>query len=89
MSGYAYFRYANTVLADGAEEIITLIQRSKRRYRNILWNMKSITMHKRSYGHPLYLVLTPYVLTCVLPLGTAGSGREYEVDSAHLSLTLI
>ena len=62
-----------------------MIQRSKQRYSNMLWNMRSITRHKRSYGHPLHLDLTPYVLTCVLPLGTVCSGRESEVESAHLS----
>ena len=29
------------------------------------------------------------VLTCVLPLGTVSSGRESEVESAHLFLTII
>ena len=33
--------------------------------------------------------LTPDVLTCVLPLGTVSSGRESEVESAHLFLTII
>ena len=46
-------------------------------------------MHKRSYGHPLHPDLTPDVLTCVLPLGTVSSGRESEVESAHLFLTII
>ena len=53
------------------------------------WNMWSITRHKRSYGHPLHPDLTPDVLTCVLPLGTVSSGREIEVESAHLFLTII
>ena len=66
-----------------------LIQRSKQRYSNMLWNMWSITRHKRSYGHPLHPDLTPDVLTCVLPLGTVSSGRESEVESAHLFLTII
>ena len=66
-----------------------MIQRSKQRYRNMLWNMRSITRHKRSYGHPLHPDLTPDVLTCVLPLGTVSSGREIEVESAHLFLTII
>ena len=66
-----------------------LIQRSKQRYSNMLWNMRSITRHKRSYGHPLHPDLTPDVLTCVLPLGTVSSGRESEVESAHLFLTII
>ena len=55
----------------------------------MLWNMWSITRHKRSYGHPLNPDLTPDVLTCVLPLGTVSSGRESEVESAHLFLTII
>ena len=55
----------------------------------MLWNMRSITRHKRSYGHPLHPDLTPDVLTCVLPLGTVSSGRESEVESAHLFLTII
>ena len=66
-----------------------LIQRSKQRYSNMLWNMRSITRHKRSCGHPLHPDLTPDVLTCVLPLGTVSSGRESEVESAHLFLTII
>ena len=66
-----------------------MIQRSKQRYSNMLWNMQSITRHKRSYGHPLHPDLTPDVLTCVLPLGTVSSGRESEVESAHLFLTII
>ena len=66
-----------------------LIQRSKQRYSNMLWNMRSITRHKRSYGHPLHPDLTPDVLTCVLPLGTVSSGRESEVESSHLFLTII
>ena len=66
-----------------------MIQRSKQRYSNMLWNMRSITRHKRSYGHPLHPDLTPDVLTCVLPLGTVSSGRESEVTSAHLFLTII
>ena len=66
-----------------------LIQRSKQRYSNMLWNMWSITRHKRSYGHPLHPDLTPDVLTCVWPLGTVSSGRESEVESAHLFLTII
>ena len=44
---------------------------------------------QRSYGHPLHPDLTPDVLTCVLPPGTVSSGRESEVDSAHLFLTII
>ena len=28
-------------------------------------------------------------MTCVLPLGTVSSGRESEVESAHLFLTII
>ena len=55
----------------------------------MLWNMRSITRHKRSYGYPLHPDLTPDVLTCVLPLGTVSSGRESEVESAHLFLTII
>ena len=55
----------------------------------MLWNMRSITRHKRSYGHPLHPDLIPDVLTCVLPLGTVSSGRESEVESAHLFLTII
>ena len=66
-----------------------MIQRSKQRYSNMLWNMRSITRHKRSYGHPLHPDLTPDVLTCVLPLGTVSSGRESEVESAHFFLTVI
>ena len=66
-----------------------MIQRSKQRYSSMLWNMWSITRHKRSYGHPLHPDLTPGVLTCVLPLGTVSSGRESEVESAHLFLTII
>ena len=66
-----------------------MIQWSKQRYSNMLWNMRSIPRHKRSYGHPLHPDLTPDVLTCVLPLGTVSSGRESEVESAHLFLTII
>ena len=66
-----------------------MIQRSKQRYSDMLWNMRSITMHNRSYGHPLHPDLTPDVLTCVLPLGTVSSGKEGEVESAQLFLTII
>ena len=66
-----------------------MIQRSKQRYSNMFWNMRSITRHKRSYGHPLHPDLTPDLLTCVLPLGTVSSGRESDVESAHLFLTII
>ena len=66
-----------------------MIQRSKQRYSNMLWNMRSITRHKRSYGHPLHPDLTPKVWTCVLPLGTVSSGRESEVESAHHFLSII
>ena len=55
----------------------------------MLWNMWSITRQKRSYGHPMHPDLTPDVLTCVLPLGKVSSGRESEVESAHLYLTII
>ena len=61
-----------------------LIQRSKQRYSNMLWIMRNITRHKRSYGHPIHPDLTPDVLTCVLPLGTVSSRRESEVESVHL-----
>ena len=44
---------------------------------------------QRSNGHPLHPDLTPDGLTCVLPLGTVSSGRESEVESAHLFLTII
>ena len=66
-----------------------MIQRSKQRCSNMLWNIWSITRHKRSYGHLLHPDLTPDVLTCVLPLGTVSSGRESDVESAHLFLTII
>ena len=66
-----------------------MIQRSKQRYSNMLWNMRSITRHKRSYGHPLHPDLTPDVLTCGLPMGTVSSGRESEVESVHFFLTII
>ena len=66
-----------------------MIQRPKQRYSNMLWNMWSITRDKRSYGNPLHPDLTLDVLTCVLPLGTVSSGRESEVESAHLFLTII
>ena len=55
----------------------------------MLWNMRYITRHKISYGHPLHPELTPDVLTCVLPLDTVSSGRESEVESVHLFLTII
>ena len=55
----------------------------------MLWNMRGITRHKRSYGHPLHPELTLDVLICVLPLGTVSSGRESEAESAHLFLTII
>ena len=66
-----------------------MIQRSKQRYSNMLWNMRSILRYKISYGHPLHPDLTPDVLICVLPLGTVSSGRESEVESANLFLTII
>ena len=50
--------------------------------------MRSITRHK-SYAHPLHPDLTPDVLTCILPLGTVSSGRESEVESECLFLTII
>ena len=67
----------------------TAIQQHVVEHVEMLWNMWSITRHKRSYGHPLHPDLTPDVLTCVLPLGTVSSGRESEVESAHLFLTII
>ena len=66
-----------------------MIQLSKQRYSNMLWNMRSITRHKRSYGHPLHPDLSPDVLTCVFPMGTVSSGRESEVESVRLFLTII
>ena len=66
-----------------------MIQRSEQRYSNMLWNMWSIIRHKRSNGHPLHPDLTPDVFTCVLPLGTVSLGRESEVESAHIYLTII
>ena len=66
-----------------------MIQRSKQRYSSMLWNKRSITRHNRSYGHPLHPDLTPDVLTWVLPLGTVSSGKESEVESARLFLTII
>ena len=54
----------------------------------MLWRTKSTTRHKRC-GHPLHPNLTPDVATRVSPQGTAGSGKESEVDSAHLLLTII
>ena len=50
---------------------------------------ESLNKAQKSYGHPLHPDLTPDVLTCVLPLGTVSSGRESEVESVHLFLTII
>ena len=66
-----------------------LIQRPKQRYSNMLWNVRSITRHNTSYGHPLHSPLTPDVLTCVLPLGKVSSGKDSEVESVHLFITKI
>ena len=66
-----------------------MIQRHKQQYSNMLWNMLSITRHKRNNAHSLHPVLTPDVLTWVLPLGTVRSGRESEVETVHLFLTII
>ena len=49
--------------AAGAEEIITMIQRPKRRYSSMLWSMESMTRHNRSHGNPLHPGLVPDVLT--------------------------
>ena len=52
----------------------------------MLWVLIRIASGEfRSYGHPLHPDLTTDVLSCVLPLGTV----ESEVDSVHLSHTLI
>ena len=66
-----------------------LIQQSEQQYSNMLWNVWSITRLSRNYGHPLHPDLNPDVLPCVLPLGTVMSGKESEVESAHLFLTII
>ena len=89
LSGYASVQISKVCFGRWGGGNHYLIQRSKQRYSNMLWNMRSITRHKRSYGHPLHPDLTPDVLTCVLPLGTVSSGRESEVESAHLFLTII
>ena len=63
LSGYAYSSYVKSASAAGAEEIITMMQRLKRRCSSMLWSMESMTRHNRSNGHPLYLGLAPDVLT--------------------------
>ena len=70
--------YVKSALAAGAKEIITMIQRPKRRCSSMLWSMESMTRHNRSHGHSL--------AADVLPLDPAMSGRESEVDCAPLSL---
>ena len=50
------------------------------RYSDVLWSTKGTTGHKRSCGHPLQPKLTLVVTTHDLPLGTARSLRESEVD---------
>ena len=80
--------YVKSASAAGAKEIVTMIQRPKRQYSGMLWSMESMTRHNRSHGHPLHPGLVPDVLTlsCLwIQLGQ----DESDVDSAHLSLTII
>ena len=89
-SGYACSSYVKSVSAAGAEEIITMVQRLKRRCSNMLWSMESLTRHNRSYGPPLHPSLAPdvLILSC-LWVKLYMSGRESEIDSARLSLPII
>ena len=57
-------RWANTVSADGAEEI-----NSHNSDTATCWEHAGRTRHKR-IGHLLHPNLNPNILTCVLPLGT-------------------
>ena len=59
------------------------------RYSNMLWSTKSTIGLTRRCGHPLHQDLPPDVSTHVLRLCTVRSGRETEVDSVHLFLTVI
>ena len=61
--GFACSSYVKFVSAAGAAEIITMIQRPKRRCSSILWSMESMTRHNRSHGQPLHPGLAPAVLT--------------------------
>ena len=54
----------------------------------MLWSMESITRCNRSHGHQLHPDIAPDVLT-LSSLDPDRSGRESEVDSARLSLTII
>ena len=57
------FQLCKVASAAGAEEIITIIQRPKRRCSSMLWSMESMTRHNRNYGNPLHPGLAPDVLT--------------------------
>ena len=54
--GFACSSYVKSASADGAEEIIPMIQRPKWRCSSMLWSMESMTRHTRSHGHPLLVI---------------------------------
>ena len=62
ISGFACSSYVKSASAAGAEEIITMIQRPKRRCSSMLWSIESMTRHKRNHSHPLHPALAPDVL---------------------------
>ena len=62
----------------GAEEIITMIQRS----------MKSMTRHNRSHGHPLHPGLAPNALTLSCLWIQLGQDERVRLTT-RLSLTII
>ena len=65
-----------------------IVSTGQRWYSNVLWSTANTTGHIRSCGKPLHPYLLPEVSTRVLPLSTVRSGRESEVDSVHIFLTI-
>ena len=79
MSGFTCSSSVKSVPAAGAEEIISLMQRPKRRCSSMLWNMESITRQNTPSSR------CPNI---VLHLDPARSGQESEEYSACASPSL-
>ena len=88
ISGFACSSYVKSASAAGAEEIITILQRPKRRCSSMLWSMESMTRHNRNHGHPLHPGLAPDVLTLSCLWIQLGQDERVRFSS-RLSLTII
>ena len=88
ISGYARSSYVKSASAAGAEEIIIMIQRPKRRCSSMLWSMESMTKHNRSHGHPLHPGLAVDVLTLSCLWIQLGQNERVGL-TARISLTII